>query len=141
MSAISGTRRAFKELVDGSIRVQIDIDPRFKKEFLQTFGAIDMPVAIAPLVADFERIEQKEQKGGALSRLAGMWCKDEEFREWLSDRFVFVGQIETEAEAADAIRGLLEIDSRKEIDSNPEVSEKFLNTIRAPYMEWMKKRQ
>lgn len=136
MTAISGTRRAFKELVDGSIRVQIDIDPRFKKQFLETFGAIDMPVAIAPLVADFERIEQKEQKGGALSRLAGMWCKDEEFRH-----FVFENSDLDEVDEDDAagwIRWICGVTSRADIDNSNDAEIKFHKDIRIPYSEWLK---
>lgn len=52
---VSGTRRAMKELVDGTIRVQIDIDPQHRKDFLRLFGEIDMPVAIAPLAPGFEQ--------------------------------------------------------------------------------------
>ena len=55
MSAISGTRRTMRELADGTIRLSVDIDPRFKAEFNRLFPDIDMPVALAPLVADFER--------------------------------------------------------------------------------------
>ncbi|VWB07598.1 hypothetical protein [Burkholderia lata] len=52
--AISGTRRAIKEMADGTIRVQIDIDPRFRSTFWALFPNIDMPVALAPLEANFE---------------------------------------------------------------------------------------
>lgn len=55
MLAIAGTRRSMKELVDGTLRVQIDIDPAYRDEFLKSFSKIDMPVALAPLMADFER--------------------------------------------------------------------------------------
>lgn len=47
--AVSGTRRSMKELVDGTIRVQIDIDPMYREVFFRLFGQIDMPVAIAPI--------------------------------------------------------------------------------------------
>ena len=53
--AISGTRRAIKEMADGTIRVQIDIDPRFRSTFWALFPNIDMPVALAPLEANFEQ--------------------------------------------------------------------------------------
>lgn len=52
VTAISGTRRAIKELVDGTIRVQIDVDPAFRKAFFDLLPDIDMPVAIAPLRTD-----------------------------------------------------------------------------------------
>lgn len=50
MDAVAGTRRAMKELVDGTIRVQIDIDPPHRAAFLRLFPEIDMAVALAPLV-------------------------------------------------------------------------------------------
>ena len=67
MTAISATRRQMKEMADGTIRVQVDIDPAFRAAFLQAFPSIDMPIALAPLVRDFERRPEtpKEQKGGA----------------------------------------------------------------------------
>src|SRR3546814_20450072 len=58
MSAISGTRRAMKEMADGTIRVQIDIDPSCRGDFLSLFPNIDMPVALAPLVANFEQSKE-----------------------------------------------------------------------------------
>lgn len=43
--AVIGTRRTMKELVDGTIRVQIDIDPQYKKAFLERFE-LDKAVAL-----------------------------------------------------------------------------------------------
>lgn len=64
IQAISGTRRAMKEMSDGTLRVQIDIDPRFRAQFFEMFGQIDMPVALAPLVADFEKREPEPEDHG-----------------------------------------------------------------------------
>ena len=47
--AIAGTRRTVRELSDGTIRLQIDIEPRHRRDFFDLLGEIDMPVAIAPL--------------------------------------------------------------------------------------------
>src|SRR3546814_11444531 len=55
MSAISGTRRAMKEMADGTIRVQIDIDPSCRSDFLSPFPNIDMPVALASLFANLDQ--------------------------------------------------------------------------------------
>ncbi|SEN71688.1 hypothetical protein SAMN05216404_106175 [Nitrosospira multiformis] len=140
MSAISGTRRALKELVDGTIRVQIDIDPRFKTQFHQMFPNIDMPVAIAPLVSDFERQEEEKPKGGPLCRLAGIWCKDEDFQEWLYMAYNDGVPVDEE-EAADWIRVTCGVASRSELDHNEAAAVKFQERIRAPYMEWMKTRK
>ena len=48
-TALWGIRRTARELVDGTIRVQIDIDPKNRKTFNELLGEIDMPVALAPL--------------------------------------------------------------------------------------------
>jgi hypothetical protein len=141
MSAISGTRRALKEMADGTLRVQIDIDPRFKAQFHELFPNIDMPVALAPLVSDFERIEQKPEekpKGGPLAKLAGMWCKDETFHEYFSQHVDPETHEISDEGAADYIRAICRVDSRAEIDSNGEASVRFHEYIRQPYMDWLK---
>lgn len=125
MTAISGTRRKAQELSDGTLRVMVDIDPRFKAEFHRLFPNIDTPCAIAPLVNDFERIEQKELKGGALCRLAAMWCKDQEFQEWVGAT--------TEEGAATIIRESCEIKSRSELDHNQDAADVFNTHFRSPY--------
>ena len=48
--AVSATRRQIRELVDGTLEVKLHIDPSQKRDFLDTFPDIDMPVALAPLV-------------------------------------------------------------------------------------------
>ena len=119
-----------KELVDGTIRVQIDIDPRFKTQFHESFPNIDMPVAIAPLVENFEtRQEEEKPKGGAMCKLAGIWCKDAEFQQWV--------EAENEEQAAQFVRWKCGVKSRSEIDSNPEAANKFQQLVRIPYMNWL----
>ena len=59
-SAIAGTRRAVKELVDGTLRVTIDVDERYKATFHKLFPQIDMPCALVPLKPDFEFSDELE---------------------------------------------------------------------------------
>lgn len=47
--AISAVRRSYRELADGTLRVQFDIEPNFKNDFLAMFPEIDSLAAIAPL--------------------------------------------------------------------------------------------
>lgn len=138
--AISGTRRALKELADGTIRVQIDVDPRFKAQFHKLFPTIDMPVALAPLSSDFERREEEEKpKGGALARLAGMWCNDPKFCAWISWKYKG-GVLPVEpAVAAQFVREQCCIDSRAKLDNDSAAADKFNNHIRFPYMKWLEK--
>lgn len=136
-SVISGTRRKAQELADGTLRVMVDIDPRFKADFHRLFPQIDTPVAIAPLVAHFERIEEEEkQKGGPLCKLAAMWCKDADFQEWLA--FQFDMEKMDEDGTADFFRKWMGVSSRKELDNNPEAAERFQILVRSPFMGWLK---
>lgn len=50
--AVIGTRRTMKELVDGTIRVQIDIDPQYRTAFLEQFSEIDIAVGLVRLSLD-----------------------------------------------------------------------------------------
>lgn len=134
MSAISGTRRTMREMADGTIRVQIDIDPSCRGQFLSMFPDIDMPVALAPLRADFEQQQADvppstdKPKGGELARLAGMFCQQPEFLE-------FAGRAETPEQAADWVRRVCGVASRAELDHNELAAKLFHDRVRRPYME------
>lgn len=140
MTAIAGTRRTMKELVDGTIRVQIDIDPPYRDQFLQMFGKIDMPVALAPLASDFERRpqerEQVPEKGGQLCKLAAIWCQDPQFWEWITSAPAW-WEVKTEQQAAEFVRATCEVESRSELDHNPDAAKLFHEQIRIPYSKWL----
>ena len=136
MSAISGTRRAMKEMADGTIRVQIDIDPSCRGDFLSLFPNIDMPVALAPLRADFEQAaanEPEKPKGGPLARLAGRLCEDPDFLFWAD-----VGDSEA---AAQWIRELCGISSRSMLDHDLRAAAIFHQEIRKPFLAWKEGRK
>ena len=69
----------------------------------------------------------EKPKGGPLAKLAGMWCNDPEFLKWF--------EATDASDAAEGIRVLCEIESRAELDSNPEAAEKFHRLIRGPYQK------
>ena len=137
MTAISATRRQMKEMADGTIRVQVDIDPAFRAAFLQAFPSIDMPIALAPLVANFERRPEapKEQpKGGAGAKWLAMRCDEESFWE-------FLGSINdgaapaSEQGAAAIVRSLLGVQSRAEVDTDPDAKARF-DELRMRWIDW-----
>lgn len=47
--AIMCVHRGFKMLIDGTVRLTVDIDPQFNHQFLTEFGEIDVPLALAPM--------------------------------------------------------------------------------------------
>jgi hypothetical protein len=135
---ISGTRRKVQELADGTLRVLVDIDPRFKADFHRLFPSIDTPCALAPLALDFEKLSKypEEQKGGELARLAGIWCKNPDFQQWLSKKHP--GHSFNEGDAADWIRKTCRVNSRAELDSSSNAGWAFHTQVRGPFMEYMK---
>lgn len=138
MNAVSGTRRAFKELADGTIRVSIDLDPSQRRAFLDLFPDIDMPVALAPLVEDFEQQALKvvdevvteilKPKGGELAKLAGILCADPKFQDWISAT--------SEEDAATELRARCGVTSRAELDHNAKAATIFHEHIRKPWQEF-----
>ena len=143
MQVISGTRRAIKEMADGTIRVQIDIDPTCRAAFWSLFPSIDMPVAIAPLVADFERrapgnvaTGNNTAKGGALARLAGQLCNDPEFWEFLTRQFSLTVQCGDNETAAEIVREVCEVESRADLDWHTDAAQRFHEKIRGPWIKW-----
>lgn len=136
--AISGTRRAFKELVDGTLRVQVDIDPEFRRDFLRLFPDIDTRIALAPIKA---KAAADTPKGGELARLAGILCNDEDFQQWLdvvaaeSLPALDVDGMESHERAAHYIRQLCGVASRAELDHNEAAAAIFHEKIRKPWLE------
>lgn len=71
---------------------------------------------------------------GDLCRRAVMWCKEPEFQEWLSVTHN-EGIALTEDVARWFILELCGIQSRKELDTNPEAARKFNQIIRIPFQK------
>jgi hypothetical protein len=141
LTAISGTRRQYKEMADGTLRVQIDIDPQYKQRFLELFGSIDMPVALAPLKADFEqKTEPEKPKGGPLSKSAAQMCEYPPFQAFLREEYEelwywFDQKLTPEVIATGVLRNICKIDSRAKLDHNPDAAQKFRELMRE-FNQW-----
>lgn len=93
-------------------------------------GDDEMPVQPEP-VADMGNPITEKPKGGALAKLAGMWCNDWEFTFWL--RSIGHSQVTNFSEASRFVRSLCGVGSRSELDHDPVAAEKFNRLIRGPY--------
>jgi len=164
MNAISGTRRAMKELVDGTIRVCIDISPVDSAAFHKLFPSIDMPVALAPLIVGAMPEldppkhgtvidvtgEGDPSKIGPLCLLACKWCDDKEFLNYLLNAdlhakvitppILISDPVLPDEYAKKTILFTCGIKSRKELDTNPEAAERFHKYIRIPYAAYLTER-
>lgn len=137
-----------KELVDGTIRVSLDIDPQFRDDFFRLFSDIDMPVAIAPLALaaitsmESSASEAEQPKGwknlGPLAQSAVLVCKEERFQEYV---LVQIGgasapEFFSEEAAADYIKQRCNVASRKDLDITDGAKTRF-GALMADYKQWL----
>lgn len=139
--AVLGSTGKVTTMVDGSFRLLITIEPRHAQEAFRLFGAPGTPVAIARIMPEValrdDRKQQEEAvKGGVLAKLAGQFCGDEAFRQWL--RMTYDPLPRTADDAAEIIRRVCKVDSRAYLDHLPEAAAIFHNKFRLPYNDWVK---
>lgn len=144
---IQATSKNVRTLVDGTLRLTVDISPHQALSAFQLFGMPDAPVVLARLMpgaalehAQNEMIEEdaKEAKGGFLSQWLAMRCNEVDFQVFVV-KFLFNSQISirNSQECDAAVKDYLEIQSKKIIDIDKNVEAKFHQTIRLPYAKWL----
>jgi hypothetical protein len=77
--------------------------------------------------------ELEKPKGGALAKLAGMWCNDPEFWAWLETDLDNACHSATGAAAC--LYAICGIESCAELDNDHVAAEKFHRLIRWPYQK------
>jgi hypothetical protein len=87
-------------------------------------------------IGDDEKPVQEPPKEpiGDACRRAVMWCKEPQF--WLFLNITHPAPdhvVATENEAAEAVKALCCVDSRRELDTNPEANKAWHRSIREPY--------
>jgi len=75
----------------------------------------------------------EKPKGGALAKLAGMWCSDPEFWRWASAQVM--APVRNSQDAAEFMRVFCGVESRAEFDSSEEAASIFQRRVRGPYMK------
>lgn len=153
MSAIEASSGTYRSRVDGTIILSVEIEPRNASAALALFGMPGTPMALAALQAGYmsknddkldtsekrvqktAEIEHEKPKGGPIAKLAGIWSADPEFWAWLKSEHQHQ---EWNAEtSAEYIRGLCGIESRAELDHNPEAEALFHTYIRANFSKYL----
>lgn len=76
------------------------------------------------------------KKGGALAKLAGIFCEKAEFHAFLTAKWADDAPYNTPIKAADLIRRVCEVDSRAKFDNDAAAAERFHDRIRIPYVRW-----
>jgi len=130
MTVIEASSVRVSTLVDGTLRVVCDVEPRNAQAAFTLFGSPGVALGIAALKNSQE--SPKKAIGGPLSQWVGIRCGEELFQEW-------AGAVDADM-AARNVRAILEIESRAEIDNDPDVRERFERLIRVPYVRYFMKK-
>jgi hypothetical protein len=138
MSAIEASTVRIATMADSTLRLTLDIEPRFAQAAFQLFGQAGTPVALAAL--QVATSEPEAPKGGELAKWCAIRCQEPDFQQWLNDEFNSTARrykgknMALDEIAAEMIRRILGIESRAEIDTDPDVREAFNSLIRRRYM-------
>jgi hypothetical protein len=131
MTAIEASSVRVKTLVDGTLRAELDFEPRNAAAAFALLGQPGQAVAVAALrVAPAPAPAAETRTTGPLSRLAGQWCRMPAFLSWS-------GAANAE-EAAEFIRRECGIGSRAELDAKPTAAALFHANIREPFAEYLR---
>ena len=118
-------------MMDGTLRVVIDVDPAHAQAAFALFGSPGNPLVVGRLVMEHEKPAEPEMKGGELAKLAGMWCNDNYFREWVASQ--------SDQTPDEHIKNVCGIDSKRELDHNTDAAWLFHEDIRKPYAAWLER--
>lgn len=128
MSVIEASTVSVKTMADDTLRLTVDIEPRHAKAAFELFGSRGTAVALAAIKSTPDAPVDKP-KGGQLAKLAGIWCADARFQEWIG--------ADDEDDARQMIYNLCGIKSRAELDHDKQAEAVFHKEVRIPYSEWI----
>jgi hypothetical protein len=120
-------------MADGTLRAEIDFEPRDAAAAFAMLGQPGQPIAVAPLKTAAQQQAQEaapKAAGGPLAKLAGQWCQMPQFLAWSG--------CNTADAAAEFIRRECGISSRAELDHNAAAAAAFHTHIREPFSTYMK---
>ena len=122
MTAIEASSAGVRDMADGSLRITLEFEPRHAREAYALFGARGTPVAVAALKVGHAAVQEPELKGGPLAREAGKLDSNPDFQDYVFARdFVNV---------RDFVLDRCGIQSRRELDHNPQAASKFRQMMR-----------
>ena len=101
---------------------------------LVEIGNDEQPTATAPY---------KKERLGPLCEWAVMRCKEPLFWEFLNEDDVFSGNdfVDSEQKAKETVTFLSGVNSRKELDSNPQAANWFKKNVIGRWEQWLKNRE
>jgi hypothetical protein len=137
VKAVEAERRQVRELANGTLEVKLFVAPVAKAEFHRLFPDLGMPCTLVPVKP---AAPSDVPKGGELARLAGILCGDAEFQVWIEARHPTIAEgaefgDDASKVAAHIVRTLCGVESRAELDHDPEAARRFHELVRKPWSE------
>ena len=142
MTAISAAAMRVRTMADGSLRIEVEVEPQDAQQAFALFGRPGAPMALAALAvghAAVQEIEPEKPKGGQGAKWLAIRCADPAFQLWLQEhhphywRANAISSQSGHMNAASVVRAVLSVESRAELDSDPIAQERFHRLIRGPY--------
>ena len=141
MSAISAAAMRVKTMADGSLRIEVEVEPADAQAAFALFGRPGAPMALAALVEGHAAVKEPEAekpKGGERARWVAMRCAEPEFQRWLLRTFPEYGGVSwasLQEGAAQMVRDICGVSSRAELDADTYVAQQFDTLIRKAWQE------
>jgi hypothetical protein len=142
MDAISGAAVTLRTLVDGSVRLTVDFEPKDRQSVMAQFGLPGQPLAVVALQVGHAAVASKPPAAtyrdfGPICREAIDLCGNKQFQ-------LYVGHvIKVEMATVEQCRRLIlsqcSVESRKELDTAEGARDLFIGHIRTPFQAWLRK--
>lgn len=144
MSAIPAASVNLKTMADGTLRVSFDIEPKDAQDAFRLFAAPGTPVAIAALKTGYAAAAEPDppkEPVGPLCKWLVMRCAEPEFWRWLESEVNDGNPVTNEKQAGEVVKLFLDIESRKDVDTDENAETNFHHWVRLPYQKWLVRRQ
>lgn len=138
MSVIEASSGTYRSRVDGTIVLSVEIEPRYRADALALFGMPGTPIALAAL--DFRpKVEKPKVEIGERCRRALDLAHSPRFWEWVAFATLQGEILTSEKEAAEYIKRICHVKSRKELDTDEDAYAIFNAKLFRPFDDWMRR--
>lgn len=142
LAALLGACGTLRTLVDGSVRLQIDFEPKDRAAVMAQFGSPGTPVACVRMVngvlAKPATAPTTFRDLGPICREAIDLCTNPKFHEYIGRPSMGRPKYNPTPDAAKGyILSQCGVDSRKELDTAEGARELFIAHIRKPFHAWL----
>jgi hypothetical protein len=154
-AAISAAAMRCRTMADGSLRIEVEVEPADAQAAFAMFGKPGAPMALAALVVGHAQAGKAHEPEPAakpptpskadgidhtISKWVALRCREPVFWDWIESRGLknpgFEGWERSEQAAAAWVRWRCSVASRAEFDTSPSAAERFHSFIRGPFSKY-----